>query len=66
VQRLLGIETNKLISIDVHEWFSSNLKFWTTLAPQVLFLQILFKFFSKDFANSQRYMNTIERSIYRN
>jgi hypothetical protein len=24
---LLGIETNKLISIDVHGWFSSYLKF---------------------------------------
>jgi hypothetical protein len=40
---LLGIETNKLISIDVHGWFSSYLKFWTTFAPRVLFLQILCK-----------------------
>jgi hypothetical protein len=62
---LLGIETNILILIDEHGWFSSYLKFWTTLAPQVLFLQILCKFFSKHFANSQRYMNKIERSIFK-
>jgi hypothetical protein len=40
---LLGIETTILISIDVHGWFSSYLKFWTTFAPLVLFLQILCK-----------------------
>jgi hypothetical protein len=44
---LLGIETNKLISIDVHGWFSSYLKFWTTFAPRVLFLQILCKILFK-------------------
>jgi hypothetical protein len=27
----------------MHGWLSSYLKFWTTLAPLVLFLQILFK-----------------------
>jgi hypothetical protein len=42
--------------------FSSYLKFWTTFAPRVLFLQILFKIL---FANSQRYMNKIERSIFK-
>jgi hypothetical protein len=32
----------------MHGWLSSNLKFWTTLAPLVLFckvLEILFKVF---------------------
>ena len=43
MQRLLGIETNILISIDMHGWFSSYLIFWTTFAPRVLFLQILCK-----------------------
>jgi hypothetical protein len=47
VQRLLGVETNILISIDVHGWFSSLLKFWTTFAPRVLFLQILYKILFK-------------------
>jgi hypothetical protein len=27
----------------MHGWFSSYLKFWTTFAPRVLFLEILFK-----------------------
>jgi hypothetical protein len=27
----------------MHGWFFSYLKFWTTLAPLVLFLQILYK-----------------------
>jgi hypothetical protein len=35
----------------MHGWFSSYLKFWTTLAPLVLFfqnvLEILFKVFCK-------------------
>jgi hypothetical protein len=48
VQRLLGIETNILISIDVHGWFSSYLKFWTSFAPRVLFLQILCKIIFKN------------------
>jgi hypothetical protein len=63
---LLGVETNILISIDVHGWFSSLLKFWTTFAPLVLFLQTLLENpFQKPFANSQRYMNKIERSIFK-
>jgi hypothetical protein len=41
-------ETNKLISIDMHGLFSSYLKFWTTLAPLVLFLQILCKILFKN------------------
>ena len=48
MQKLHGIETNKLISIDVHEWFSSYLKFWTSFAPRVLFLQILCKVLFKN------------------
>jgi hypothetical protein len=50
----------------MHGWFSSYLKFWTTLAPLVLFLKILCKnSFQKLFANSQRYMNKIERNIFK-
>jgi hypothetical protein len=41
------------------------LTFWTTLAPHVLILQMFWKFFSKSFANSQRYMNKISRSIFK-
>jgi hypothetical protein len=33
VQRVLGIETKRLISIDMHGWFFFLLKFWTTFAP---------------------------------
>jgi hypothetical protein len=40
-------------------WLSSNLKFWTTLAPLVLFFQMFWKFFSKSFANIQMYKNNI-------
>jgi hypothetical protein len=45
----------------MHGWFSSYLKFWTTLAPQVLFCKFFVKFFSKLFANSQRYTNKIKK-----
>jgi hypothetical protein len=42
------------------------LTFWTTLTPLVLFLQILFgNSFSRSFANSQRCMNKIIRSIFK-
>ena len=42
------------------------LTFWTTLAPLVLFLQILLEnLFKVFFANSQRYMNKISRSIFK-
>jgi hypothetical protein len=41
------------------------LTFWTALVPLVLFLQILLeKSFQNLFANSQRYMNKIVRSIF--
>jgi hypothetical protein len=49
VQRLIGIETNILIQIDVHGWFFFLLKFWTTFAPRVLFCKFFVKFFSKIF-----------------
>jgi hypothetical protein len=49
----------------VNGLLSFYLTFWTTFAPLVLFLQILWKIFSKSFANSQRYMNTIARSIFK-
>jgi hypothetical protein len=42
------------------------LTFWTTFAPLVLFLQILLEnLFKVFFANSQRYMNKISRSIFK-
>jgi hypothetical protein len=31
----------------MHGWLSSNLKFWTTLAPHVLFLQTLLEILFK-------------------
>jgi hypothetical protein len=37
----------------MHGWLSSNLKFWTTLAPLVLFCNVLEILFQKSFANSQ-------------
>jgi hypothetical protein len=48
----------------MHGWFSSNLKFWTTLAPLVLFYNVLEILFQKSFVNSQRYMNKILRSFF--
>jgi hypothetical protein len=41
------------------------LTFWTTFAPLVLFLQIFLEIFSKPFANSQRSMSKIARSIFK-
>jgi predicted adenine nucleotide alpha hydrolase (AANH) superfamily ATPase len=49
----------------MHGWFSSYLKFWTMLAPQVLFCKFFVKFFSKLFANNQRYMNKIKEAFSR-
>jgi hypothetical protein len=41
------------------------LTFWTTLAPLVLFLQMFLEIrFQSLFANSQRYVNKISRSIF--
>jgi hypothetical protein len=41
----------------------SYLTFWTTFAPLVYFCKSFGKILSKYFANSQRYRNTIARSI---
>jgi hypothetical protein len=49
----------------MHGWHSSNLKFWTTLAPLVLFCNVLEILVQKSFENSQRYMNKILRSIFK-
>jgi hypothetical protein len=50
----------------MHGLISSNLTFWTTLAPLVLFLQMFLEIlFQSIFANSQRYMNKISRSIFK-
>jgi hypothetical protein len=54
VQRLLGIEP---INVTRCAWIVSLfLTFWTTLAPHVLFLQIIIFVnpFQSSFANSQR------------
>jgi hypothetical protein len=61
------LELNQFINFTRYEWIAFfYLTFWTTLAPLVLFLQILFgKSFQKPFANSQRYMNKIARSIFK-
>jgi hypothetical protein len=55
-----------IILLDVNGLLFFYLIFWTTFAPLVLFLQILFgKYFQSVFANSQRYMNKIARSIFK-
>jgi hypothetical protein len=62
---LLGIKP--IYSFTRYAWIAFlYLTFWTTLAPLVLFLQILFgKSFQNTFANSQRYMNNIVISIFK-
>jgi hypothetical protein len=65
VYRLLGIKP--IYSFTRYAWFAFfYLTFWNTLAPLVLFLQILLeKSFQSLFANIQRYMNKILRSIFK-
>jgi hypothetical protein len=65
VHRLPGIKP--IYNFTRYAWIGFFLlTFWTTFAPLVLFLQILFgNSFSKSFANSQRYMNKIARSIFK-
>jgi hypothetical protein len=41
------------------------LTFWTTLAPLVLFVQILLEILFQSLVNSQRYMSKILRSIFK-
>jgi hypothetical protein len=59
VQRLLGMKP--IIILIGYAWMlSSYIKFWTTLAPLVLFFaNVLEILFQNSFANSQRYMNKI-------
>jgi hypothetical protein len=45
--------------------FFSYLTVWTTFAPLVCFCKSFGKTLSKSFANSQRYRNTIARSIFK-
>jgi hypothetical protein len=65
VHRLLGIKP--IYTFTRYAWIAFFcLTFWTTLAPLVLFLQILLEnIFQNLFANSQRYMNKIARSIFK-
>jgi hypothetical protein len=65
VQRLLGVKPiNTFIR---YAWIAFFLlTFWTTLAPLVLFLQMFLEILLQSlFANSQRYMNKISRSIFK-
>jgi hypothetical protein len=58
---LLGIKP--IYTFTRYAWIAFFLlTFWTTFAPLVLFLQILLE---NLFANSQRYMNKISRSIFK-
>jgi hypothetical protein len=43
----------------------SYLTLWTTFAPLICFCKSFGKILSKSFANSQRYRNTIARSIFK-
>jgi hypothetical protein len=50
----------------MHGWFSSYLKFLDHACTTSFVLQILCKIlFQKLFANSQRYKNKIEKSIFK-
>jgi hypothetical protein len=63
VQRLLGIKP--IYTFTRYAWIAFfYLTFWTTFAPLVLFLQIILERLFNFFANSQRYMNKIMRSIF--
>jgi hypothetical protein len=65
VQRLLG--NKPIYTFTRYAWIAFFLlTFWTTFAPLVLFVQILLEnIFKVFFANSQRYMNKISRSIFK-
>jgi hypothetical protein len=49
----------------MHGWLSSYLKYWTTLAPLVLFCKCFGNSFQSLLQNSQRHMNKILRSIFK-
>jgi hypothetical protein len=59
------LELNQIESLIKYEWiaFSFYLTFWTTFAPHVSFCKPFGKSFQSLFANSQRYVNKIARSI---
>jgi hypothetical protein len=60
---LLGIKP--IYTFTRYAWIAFfYLTFWTTFAPLVLFLQIILERLFNFFANSQRYMNKIMRSIF--
>jgi hypothetical protein len=65
VHRLLGVKP--IESITKYTWISFffYLTFWTTIAPLVFVFANLLEIYLKAFANSQRYMNIIARSIFR-
>jgi hypothetical protein len=60
------LELNQLkISQSINGLLFFYLIFWTTFAPHVCFCKTFGKYFQNHFANSQRYMNKIARSIFR-
>jgi hypothetical protein len=65
VQRLLGIKP--IYTFTRYAWIAFFLlTFWTTLAPLVVsFANSFGKSFQSLFANGQRYVNKISRSIFR-
>jgi hypothetical protein len=63
VHRLLGIKPMKGF-MHMNGFLFSYLTFWTTFAPLICFCKSFGKILSKSFANSQRYRNTIARSIF--
>jgi hypothetical protein len=63
VHRLLRIIPMKGF-IHMNGLLFSYLTFWITFAPHDYFCNSFGEIFSKSFANSQRYRNMIERSIF--
>jgi hypothetical protein len=65
VQRLLGIKP--IYTFIRYAWIAFFLlTFWTTFAPLCfVFANSFGKSFQSPFANSQRYMNKIARSIFK-
>jgi hypothetical protein len=64
VHRLLRIKPMKGF-MHMNGLLFSYLTFWTTFAPLISFCKSFGKILSKSFANSQRYKNTITRSIFK-
>jgi hypothetical protein len=60
------LELNQLkVSLSMNVLLFFYLTFWTTFAPHVCFCKSFGKSFQSLFANSQRYMNKIARSIFK-